>query len=34
MHNDDFDFYYNSDLKVMCILNKKNGSILTAIVHK
>lgn len=34
MHNDYFDFYYNSDLKVMCILNKKNGSILTAIVHK
>lgn len=34
MYNDYFDFYYNSDLKVMCILNKKNGSILTAIVHK
>ena len=34
MHNDNLEFYYNDNLNVMCILNKKNGGILTAIVNK
>lgn len=34
MSNDNFEFYYNSNLNVMCILNKKSGNILTAIAHK
>lgn len=34
MHNDNLEFYYNDNLNVMCILNKKNGGILTATVNK